>query len=357
MPDRLLGDVGEHRVGAAEGHHRHLREEQRDLPEHVAGAEQADDRGDRQQPERAPDCRRPERARGGLARLRQRRVAEEIRPGLRRPGRAVAAADPELRQAGAAAEIAGEAGCQHDRRERQVEQEQRDERGRRQRHHRRALQGAPADAQHRLGDDGQHRRLEPEEQAGDHADIARQRVDPAQRHDRDEAGQDEQAARDQPAAGAVHQPADIGGELLRLRPRQQRAEVQGVQEAVFGDPAPLLDEDAVHHRDLPGRPAEGQGGDAAPDGDRLGQARHAQTERRGVGHRDVGAVRHVGFRLPCARRGRAVRGVRRPRGRPAPCRCGARPCRPPRSASRRPRRRRPPRGCGRARRSRSRPAS
>ena len=37
--DRLLRDIGQHRVGAAEGHHRHLREEDRDLAEDVAGPE------------------------------------------------------------------------------------------------------------------------------------------------------------------------------------------------------------------------------------------------------------------------------------------------------------------------------
>ena len=37
--DRLLRDVGQHRVGAAEGHHRHLGEEDRDLAEDVRRAE------------------------------------------------------------------------------------------------------------------------------------------------------------------------------------------------------------------------------------------------------------------------------------------------------------------------------
>jgi hypothetical protein len=69
---------------------------------------------------------------------------------------------------------------------------------------------------HRLHDDGQHRRLEPEEQRLDEADIAVERVDPAERHDRDDARQHEQDAGDRAAARAVQQPADVGGELLRL---------------------------------------------------------------------------------------------------------------------------------------------
>ena len=76
----------------------------------------------------------------------------------------------------------------------------------------------------------------------------------------------------------VHEPADIGGELLRLRPRQQGAEPEPVQEAPLRDPAPLVHQDAVHHGDLPGRPAEGERRHPQPDWDGLGQ-------RRGGGRR------------------------------------------------------------------------
>src|SRR3712207_8095830 len=40
--DRRLCDVSQHRVGAAEGHHRHLREEHRDLAEDVIAAKRED---------------------------------------------------------------------------------------------------------------------------------------------------------------------------------------------------------------------------------------------------------------------------------------------------------------------------
>ena len=69
----------------------------------------------------------------------------------------------------------------------------------------------------------------------------------------------------------VHQPADIHGQLLGLRARQQHAVVQGVQEPRFADPSLLLDEDAVHHRDLAGRTPEAQRGNAAPHTDGLTQ--------------------------------------------------------------------------------------
>ena len=96
-------------------------------------------------------------------------------------------------------------------------------------------------------------------------------------------GQHEQRAGDEPARGPVQQPADVDRELLRLGAGQQHAVVERVQEAALADPALLLDEDAVHHRDLAGRPAEAQRGDARPDPHRLG-------ERDAVGG-------HVGRRL------------------------------------------------------------
>ena len=66
------------------------------------------------------------------------------------------------------------------------------------------------------------------------------------------------------ATGAVQQPADVDGKLLGLGTGQQHAVVQGVEEAVLADPALLLDQDAVHHRDLAGRSAKTQQRDARP---------------------------------------------------------------------------------------------
>ena len=80
------------------------------------------------------------------------------------------------------------------------------------------------------------------------------------------------------AERAVHQPADIGRELLRLGPRQQHAVVERVQEPALRNPALLLDQDAVHDRDLAGRTAEAQARDAQPDPERLAQ-RHAVRGR------------------------------------------------------------------------------
>ena len=152
------------------------------------------------------------------------------------------------------------------------------------------LEGALADPDHRLDDDRQHGGLEAEEQRRDDRNVAPARVDVAERHDGDDAGQDEQPARHDAAERAMHQPADIGGELLRLGARQQHAVVERVQKPLLGDPALLLDQDAVHHRDLPGGAAEAQRRDAHPGPERLAQAdamRWDLTFAASRGHRSV----------------------------------------------------------------------
>ena len=113
--------------------------------------------------------------------------------------------------------------------------------------------------------------LSPKNSAATSRHLPQRGIDVAQRQDRDEAGHDEQAAGDEAARGAVHQPADVGGELLRLGARQQHAVVERVQEPRLGDPALLLDEDAVHDRDLPRRAAEAQQRDARPRPGRFGK--------------------------------------------------------------------------------------
>ena len=109
--DRLLRHVGEHRIGAAEGDDRHLREEQADLAEGVAGAERRDDRDDRAPATaRARPPRPATRARSSAARAR----AVPRRAGSRSvasaaAGRTVPPADDERRRAGARADKADDA--------------------------------------------------------------------------------------------------------------------------------------------------------------------------------------------------------------------------------------------------------
>ena len=180
-------------------------------------------------------------------------------------GRGMASRSLEGAQARTAAEEADHPGPQHDQRKRQVEQEDRGEGRRRDADHDAVLQRLGADPDHRLKDDRQHRRLEAEEQRRHQRDIAQPRIDPAQHHDRHDAGQHEQDAGDQPAERPVHQPADIDGKLLGFGSRQQHAVVQRVQKPGLADPAQLLHQHPVHHGDLTGGAAEAQQTDAQPD--------------------------------------------------------------------------------------------
>jgi hypothetical protein len=107
-----------------------------------------------------------------------------------------------------------------------------------------------------LKHDRQYRRLQPEEQRCHRRDAAERCVEVAQSHDRDDAGQNKEPAGDDGPRPAVHQPADIDRQLVRLGSGQQHAVAKRVQKPRFADPFLLIDDDAVHDRDLPGRAAE-----------------------------------------------------------------------------------------------------
>ena len=82
-----------------------------------------------------------------------------------------------------------------------------------------------------------------------------------------------------PPERAVHEPADVGRELLRLGTGQQHAVVERVQEALLADPAAPVDELAVHDRDLAGRSAEGDEPELHPEAKGLGEWHHCLLHR------------------------------------------------------------------------------
>ncbi len=164
----------------------------------------------------------------------------------------------KLRPSDPCADISDHACADDNDRERHGEKEDRDEGNGRQRDHDPVAQRPFSDADYGLDHDRQHRGLQSKEQCLDESDLAEGGIDVAQAHDGDDAGQNEQAAGHDAARGPVQQPADIGRELLRLRARQQHAVVQRMQKTAFGNPVPFLDQDAVHHRDLPCRTAKAQ---------------------------------------------------------------------------------------------------
>jgi hypothetical protein len=114
-------------------------------------------------------------------------------------------------------------------------------------------------------------------------------IDRCQGEEGDHAGEDEQDAGDQAAAEAVEEPADVDGQLLGFGAGQEHAVVEGVQEPLGADPAALLDQLALHDRDLAGWAAEGLQRDGEPGPHGLAEGHHVLGVAGGwtgwLGHR------------------------------------------------------------------------
>ncbi len=199
-------------------------------------------------------------------------------------------ADLKRPRPGARTDKADDAGGEHDQRKRHAKKEDADESRGSDPEHRPALERTTADAMNRAQHDREHGRFESEEQRRDCRHIAEGGVDIAQRHDAEDAGYDEKPAGNDRARPAVHQPADIGRKLLRLGSGQQHAVTQRMQEPRLADPSLLVDDDAVHHRDLAGGPAKAERGDAQPDPGRLaeGDAVSGAGAANGIGEGSFG---------------------------------------------------------------------
>ena len=129
----------------------------------------------------------------------------------------------------------------------------------------RPLMRAAGHAHQRLQHDGEHGRLDADEQRRDGRRLAEGAVEHRQRQHEHRARQDEQQAGGEPALDAVQPPAGIGRELHRLGAGQQHAEAERGQETALVEPALLIDEHAMHERDLRRRAAERQQPDLAED--------------------------------------------------------------------------------------------
>ncbi|KAG0755171.1 hypothetical protein G6F24_012011 [Rhizopus arrhizus] len=181
---------------------------------------------------------------------RWRGVVVDQRRAVRLVGRRMAAADTELGRRVTPAQIEGEDG--HERGAGDGPQPV-------------VLQGTRADAMGRLQHDGGHRRLDAVEDPGHQRHVAEGDVEPGQDDQDQQRRQHEQHPGDDTAPSAVQQPADVGGQLLGLRPGQQHAVVQCVEETPLGNPAPPLHQFLMHDRDLPGRPAEADEAELEPE--------------------------------------------------------------------------------------------
>ncbi len=239
-----------------------------------------EEQGDRREPQSQPE-----------------READDGAPGPGLDMRETPLGDGEV--VGAGAVIDGRAGRRHacedeaerrrrddDDREGDMEQRQRGEGEDRDGPGDPGLQRARADAQQSLDDQSDDGAFDAIEDALHPIEIGMEGIERAEgQHDR-RAGQDEQKPGDEASLHAVGQPAGICGELLRLGPRQEHAEIQRVQVAHLAEPAFLLNDDAVHQGDLRRRPAEAQKADARESAGEVAERRHG-------GRHGAAYVRHM----------------------------------------------------------------
>ena len=149
-------------------------------------------------------------------------------------------------------------------------------------------------AHHRFDHDRQHGGLQTEEHGRHDRHLAPRCVDHAERHDRDHPRQDEQHPGHHAPGRAMHEPTDVGCELLRFGTWQQHAVVERMQKSLLGNPALFLHEDAVHHGNLACRATKTQRRNKSPCPERL-VPRHPMrgSVGRSLSDAERGLVIHV----------------------------------------------------------------
>ena len=157
-----------------------------------------------------------------------------------------------------------------------------------------------------MNDDRGDRRLDAIEDPGNHRNVAELDIDPRQPDQDEQRRQHEQPASNHPAPGPVHQPTDVGRELLGLGPGQQHAVVQGMQKALLADPAATLHQLLVEDGDLSCRPAKADEADLQPEQQRFEQAHRGRWLEGGFARGQRRRFSHDRFprwqRPPAARR-------------------------------------------------------
>ena len=138
------------------------------------------------------------------------------------------------------------------------------------------VQRARGHALRRLRHDDHHRRFDAIKQPGQPRHVPPGQIQPRQQHQNGQRWQHEQQPGHHAAPGAVHQPAQIGGQLLGFRARQQHAIVQRMQKTPLRNPAPPHHQLLVHQRDLPGRPAKADPAQPEPEPQCLGHRHHSR---------------------------------------------------------------------------------
>ncbi len=208
----------------------------------------------------------------------------------------VAPTRPEPVRRHPAADVADDAGDEHDERERQVQREDGHESAGRNCPQPGVLQGARTDPVSRMYHQRGHRGLDAVEEAGHDRHIAEGHVDPRQRNQDEQRRQHEQSAGDDATPRTVHEPADVGSQLLGLRPWQHHAVVQRMEETVLRDPAAPLDQFLMHEGDLSRRTTEADETEPQPVAECVGAGRRGRCLHAAITVHGAPAARHTGRR-------------------------------------------------------------
>ena len=264
MLDRRLVDIGQNGIGTAKGQQRSFGEEPAHLRQRVLPALAEPEHRHRQRPQQRAGRQHPEQARALEARmLGRRRVVVNQGPAATAVGQrqvAAAAATAQSLRREPRQQSAREQRRQHHRRKRHAKYGNRQKAEHRNGPGHRQLPGRAqrlaAYAVQRMQHDGRHRRLDAVEQCSHQRLRPPCHVDPAQSDQHQQRRQHKQHAGRNATPRLVHQPAQVSGQLLCFRSRQEHAKVERVQKAFFRHPAAPLHQLAVHDGDLSGRPAK-----------------------------------------------------------------------------------------------------
>ena len=134
------------------------------------------------------------------------------------------------------------------------------------------VDGALADPEDGLDNDGYNHRLYPVEQPRDrrHVRVGHGQVREQPQHE--DRGDHEEGAGHDPTQRSVQPPPDVGRDLLGLRTRKEHAEVERPQVLALRDPPFPLDQLAVHDGDLARRPPEVDEPELHPEPESLPEA-------------------------------------------------------------------------------------
>src|SRR5215204_1174786 len=187
----------------------------------------------------------------------------------------------------AAQEESAKAGGKHHEREGYREEEQGGERCDREAYEQVVVEGAPGDPQDRLYHDGYHHRLDAVKQTRDRRHIRVGYGQVREQPQNEDGGDHEEGAGHDAPQRPVQPPPDVGRDLLRLRTGQEHAEVERPQVLLLGNPPLLLDELAVHDRDLTCGTPEVDEAELYPEPESLPEAHglglHGTVLRNGLG--------------------------------------------------------------------------